>query len=384
MLRGTWEVTMQNSHWAVVVARLFPAIILVGCSGTSNTATSAVGGTAGAPNNDTTGGTITVEAVAGATAAGGTDNSGGALSTGGTSGSNGGTLSMGGNMVTTTGGVQPMGGTSGSNGGTLSMGGNMVTTTGGVQPMGGTSGTGGAAVAGATSGTSCPGNGGPTMVRLPEGYCIDSTEVTRQQYEKWLATKPSTTGQVSVCTWNQYYEPWKSCMSLSTVCQTNCDNYPQVCINWCDAYAFCAAVGKRLCGAIGAGSVGYNDESDAGLSQWYNACSAGGQYAYPYGNTYEANRCNHYTSSLSSAAPCGFLENCVSMAPGYEGIYDMSGNVWEWEDSCDGTEASDSCHVRGGGITLVYETRMDLRCDWPSFQYRNQANGSIGFRCCAP
>ena len=36
----------------------------------------------------------------------------------------------------------------------------------------------------------CPGTGGPAMVKLPEGYCIDSTEVTRAQYAAWLATNP--------------------------------------------------------------------------------------------------------------------------------------------------------------------------------------------------
>ncbi len=54
----------------------------------------------------------------------------------------------------------------------------------------------------------CPATtGGPAMVRLPEGYCIDSTEVTRAQYQAWLSSAPSTTGQVSHCGWNTSFTP---------------------------------------------------------------------------------------------------------------------------------------------------------------------------------
>jgi sulfatase modifying factor 1 len=45
------------------------------------------------------------------------------------------------------------------------------------------------------------------MVRLPEGYCIDGTEVTRAQYQEWLNTSPSTAGQISDCAWNTTFIP---------------------------------------------------------------------------------------------------------------------------------------------------------------------------------
>ena len=32
--------------------------------------------------------------------------------------------------------------------------------------------------------------------------------------------------------------------------------------------------------------------ANANISEWYNACSAGGALAYPYGNTYEPEACD--------------------------------------------------------------------------------------------
>ena len=52
-----------------------------------------------------------------------------------------------------------------------------------------------------------PTSGGPEMVKLPNGECIDSTEVTRLQYKLWLDTIPSTGGQLPECEWNSTFLP---------------------------------------------------------------------------------------------------------------------------------------------------------------------------------
>jgi hypothetical protein len=63
----------------------------------------------------------------------------------------------------------------------------------------------------------------------------------------------------------------------------------------------------------------------------------------------------------------------------------MSGNVFEWEDSCSGTTGeNDICQVRGGAYPSVVSA---LRCDADQKFYRNATtvvDGFIGFRCCAP
>ena len=40
---------------------------------------------------------------------------------------------------------------------------------------------------------------------------------------------------------------------------------------------------------------------------------------------------------------------CPTPAGGYGGAYDLSGNAYEWEDSCTGwTGDTDNCFIRGG------------------------------------
>lgn len=66
---------------------------------------------------------------------------------------------------------------------------------------------------------------------------------------------------------------------------------------------------------------------------------------------------------------------------GYLGLFDMSGNAPEWEDSCNGqTGPNDGCFFRGGshGGELYA-----LECSTGSTTGRSVTYDSIGFRCCA-
>jgi sulfatase modifying factor 1 len=265
------------------------------------------------------------------------------------------------------------------NGGTQSGG----TETGGTE-TGGTE-TGGTASTGGTGNSAgCPVTGGPSMVMLPEGYCIDSTEVTRAQYQAWLDANPSTDGQISDCTWNTTFAPDATCMSDEYVCQgSGCENHPQVCVDWCDAYAYCQAVGKRLCGKIGSGSNGYSDSGNADLSQWYNACTSQGVNAFVYGNSFDRTACNglDYPGTSLMTVTVGTLSTCQSSVPGYSGVYDLIGNVAEWEDSCDGTTGeTDQCRTRGAsfGASMIF-----LTCAYNSPAPRNGSGEAAGIRCCS-
>lgn len=227
------------------------------------------------------------------------------------------------------------------------------------------------------------------MVKLPQGYCIDSTEVTRSQYATWLATTPVLPASTDAnCGWKSTgsYAADATCMGLTPyVCQgTDCGNHPQVCVDWCDAYAYCAGVGKRLCGKIGGGPNLDTDYANANLSQWYNACSSNGTNTYPYVGAYQATTCNGGDLAKNTTTVVGSLTGCQAPAP-YAGVYDLSGNVWEWEDSCGDTGQGASCHIRGGAI-INFSSDLSCGSDNPNVNYvtRNLMNVSIGFRCCAP
>jgi formylglycine-generating enzyme required for sulfatase activity len=218
------------------------------------------------------------------------------------------------------------------------------------------------------------------MVNVPPGYCIDATEVTRGAYVSWLATNPSTTGQPAACSWNADYNPDSTCASNAEVCQgSGCGNHPQVCVDWCDAYAFCAAGGKRLCGKISGGDNAYGDYGNASKSQWFNACTKGASTAYPYGNAFQPDACNGMDKAIDSTVPVGSLPGCEG---GFPGVFDMSGNAWEWEDSCNGTSGNtDLCRLRGGSFG---NWSGFLHCDLPyQGNTRNYYSQYIGLRCCS-
>ena len=186
-----------------------------------------------------------------------------------------------------------MGGT-GSTGGTPATGGRS-SSTGGSNTEGGTTPTGGSLATGCTGSFEMPlGNRGLCVAKMvpitgPKGgpnmdYKIDATEVTKGQYDVWLATNPPLPASTDLnC---GYVKSYSEQSTNGTYTGPDADHHPVVYVDWCDAYEYCLGVDKRLCGAIGGGSVDYNTGFvDATVSQWYRACSSGGAVSYPYGNT---------------------------------------------------------------------------------------------------
>lgn len=224
------------------------------------------------------------------------------------------------------------------------------------------------------------------MIQIPAkyaaSYAIDSTEVTWGQYKDWLdaGEKPD---QKPECSWNTSFEP--ECTFPATE-----PGFPVVCVDWCDAYAYCKGVGKRLCGKIGGGQSEVGDKYDGVYDQWYNACSSGVVHSYPYGGDhllgptdgYEPKACNGYDALETATAAVGSHSACQSTVTGYSNIYDMSGNVAEWEDACgypDGAEGQ--CHLRGGSFD---DTQLELSCKTiDGTKTRNHRSGFVGFRCCS-
>lgn len=226
---------------------------------------------------------------------------------------------------------------------------------------------------------SCPTDGGD-MRRLPEGFCIDKTEVTRSNYFAWLEKNPAVDNQTNSCAGN-IFTP-----SCGTEGAWGLDRFlekPIGCVDWCDAIAYCTAHGKRLCGHMDGGMVPIEQFSDESASEWYAACSAAGQYDFVYGNTYDQYVCRESPKEGWVTTEVGELPYCQSTEEAYAGVYDLAGNVAEWENSCESDAPDAGCRVRGGGYV---HSGSGIRCDagdtllWP----RNNSRASeVGIRCCA-
>jgi formylglycine-generating enzyme required for sulfatase activity len=240
----------------------------------------------------------------------------------------------------------------------------------------------------------CPSLHGPSMVYVPAnggGFCIDSTEVTTTQYAEFVSAvaKGATVVQPSanVCQWNVSVTPLTSGDDGCTTDTTNPiahANRPVSCVNWCDAYAFCAWAGKRMCGSIDAGVLPFNAPI-TNANQAYVACSANATQTYPYGKTYIKGYCNTkdlYDGGSGAVADTKAFAQCVG---GFPGIYDLTGNVEEWIDSCaEGGEGgtNDTCHESGD--CFDYTTSGPARCDNDDSDYRTWQGTDVGIRCCSP
>lgn len=245
-------------------------------------------------------------------------------------------------------------------------------------------------------------------------YKIDPTEVTRQKYAAFVASapQPNPAKAIPACQWNTSYEPDSACVAaaagtvecadglhLPGVCTTYpdlcsgntpfaCGDFPQTCVDWCDAHDYCAAKGLRLCGRMndpGAG-VPFADYQDAGQSEWTNACSAGGDFSWVFGDA-SAVKCNNsqFWSKAPQPLPVKNRAQCVSPVSAYAGVFDLSGNVAEWESSCEKPAMDEDlagdvlCRVRGGSYT---STSKQITCSAGEARARSSAAPTVGFRCC--
>lgn len=233
--------------------------------------------------------------------------------------------------------------------------------------------------------SACPSAKGPAMVNVANLFCIDRTEVTIAQYDQFVAAgkPPGSLGEpMPACGFNKSYAPggqnYDPGLPMS---------YPVTYVNWCDAFAFCAWAGKRLCGAVGGGADGGATTAAAFATlqnEHYFACSAGGARPYPYGSTYSTTACNgnmnHDMGMPAAELPAGVLATCQG---GFSGLFDMVGNVEEWQNGCiasgdAGAGPGDSC-LHGTGS---FDHGM-AACGYVDQDDRNYQYEDVGIRCCA-
>ncbi len=94
------------------------------------------------------------------------------------------------------------------------------------------------------------------------------------------------------------------------------DERPREMVNWYDAMAFCRWI-----------SVKQNSITMLPSAiQWQRAARGDDNRLYPWGNTFDKNRCNTRESEIKMTSLVMRYSNGVSPF----NVYDMAGNVWEW------------------------------------------------------
>ncbi|MDR2579519.1 MAG: SUMF1/EgtB/PvdO family nonheme iron enzyme [Fibromonadaceae bacterium] len=119
----------------------------------------------------------------------------------------------------------------------------------------------------------------------------------------------------------------------------------------------CEQAGKRLCT----------------IEEWQTACKGKSNLRYPYGNVYNQRKCVTDLRNAKEPNRSGFAEHCRS----WYGMYDMSGNVWEWT----------STPAQRAGLFLVaggaWNTQNASSCSETKFSFYPQNEYAfVGFRCC--
>jgi formylglycine-generating enzyme required for sulfatase activity len=198
-------------------------------------------------------------------------------------------------------------------------------------------------------------------VVLP-AFDIDGYEVTNAQYAKFLqATGRSLPADPK----DPDYYRWKG-----PTPPAGQELYPVMYVNWYDAQAYCEWAGKRL----------------PTEEEWEKAARGTDRRAWPWGNAFDAQKCNTYEAGLKWSAPVGSFPGGDSPY----GVHDMCGNVAEWTSSWyqpypgnklkRGAFGEHFKVARGGAWALPAEpwsraTNRNL-AQPPDFKHR-----SLGFRC---
>jgi formylglycine-generating enzyme required for sulfatase activity len=198
-------------------------------------------------------------------------------------------------------------------------------------------------------------------------YAIDKYEVTKAQYDSCVtsgACSPAHYDDGACVAWTgRDFKNVRVPQNLRNA------RYPVVCVTWFQAQEYCRSVGKKL-------------PSEA---QWEYSALASRDVDYAWGN--ERPDAAHCTQpSENKPKPVG------SFDPNPWGLYDMTGNVWEWasdryqpdyystSEPADpqGPDAGQYRVIRGGGW---YSTAQQLRIRNRHWFEPNFGEVSVGFRC---
>lgn len=166
-------------------------------------------------------------------------------------------------------------------------------------------------------------------------------------------------------------------------------NHPVVQVSWHDAAAYCAWVGKRL-----PTEAEWEFAARGGLVQkkfpWGEELEPAGRHRM---NVWQGDFPHHNTAAdgYTGTAPA------MSFKPNGHGLYNMTGNVWEWcwdwfdpgyyrvipADNPTGPTAGTRRVMRGGSYLCHASYCNRYRTDARSSNTPDSSTGNLGFRCVA-
>lgn len=201
----------------------------------------------------------------------------------------------------------------------------------------------------------------PMHERAVATFYLDLTEITVADYRRCVDAnrcEPAGAGEM-FC--NERLQRKERARGDEVASQAR-ERHPANCVRQTDAAAYCAFAGKRL----------------PTETEWEYAASGGAeQRAYSWGN-------NPPTSAIACYDHSGGSCPVASFAVGAYGLFDMSGNVWEWTSSWYGSypevAAKGTHKVFKGGSWSRWQPRW-LRNKNRSRWEPERSNAWLGFRC---
>jgi formylglycine-generating enzyme required for sulfatase activity len=230
----------------------------------------------------------------------------------------------------------------------------------------------------------------PEMVLIPAGEFLMGSDPQKDKYAEdneqpqhtlylpdyYLAKTPVTNAQYAAFVQVTGHAPprhWKS----ERKPPRGKEEHPVVWVTWHDAVAYCDWLAE-------VSGKPYRLPSEA---EWEKGARGSDGRIYPWGNRWDAKRCNSYEGGKGDTTPVGTYPQGASPY----GLLDMAGNVWEWTrsvykdypyDPADGREDLDapdsiSRGLRGGAFS---HDERSVRCTCRSRLNPDLPYENIGFR----
>lgn len=169
-------------------------------------------------------------------------------------------------------------------------------------------------------------------------------------------------GEAKTKTQSQRIDPDLNCPKDMAPIQKSCidryeypnkaQRFPKVDVSIADAQALCRQQQKHLCTS----------------QEWLDACEGPEGNRWSYGSQYDPSKCHHNApDGLGKAQLAGLFADCQTTA----GVFDLTGNVWEW--TMEGEMYGGSWNFSSG----MGQCRASAH---PATGYKSH---EIGFRCCA-